>query len=114
MIRSARFSGRYAPAAAAVLGILGQSFALLCMADGAPGSRLVHFADLDLSRPAAAQVLYARIQAAALVSCTHYFFATDTDRSRCVRDAGADAVTRINQPALTAVYAARNKTSTRH
>ena len=39
------------------------------------------------------------------------FFATDTDKARCVRDATADAVTKINQPALSAVYSANNKTS---
>jgi len=48
---------------------------------------------------------------AAQVVCSYYFFATDTDRARCVRDATADAVTKINQPALSAVYNANNRTS---
>jgi hypothetical protein len=54
-----------------------------------------------------------RILAAAQVACSHYFFATDTDKAGCVRDAIADAVTKINQPPLSAVYRANNKTSVR-
>jgi UrcA family protein len=71
----------------------------------------VKFADLDISNPSGAHVLYRRIRAAAQVVCSYYFFATDTDKARCVRDATADAVTKINQPALSAVYNANNKTS---
>jgi hypothetical protein len=38
-------------------------------------------------------------------------FATDTDKARCVRDATADAVTKIDRPALSTVYNMNNKTS---
>jgi hypothetical protein len=37
---------------------------------------------------------------AAQVACSYYFFATDTDKARCVRDEPAVAVTIINQSAL--------------
>jgi UrcA family protein len=74
-------------------------------------SRTVKFADLDLSNPSGAHVLYRRIRAAAQVVCSYHFFATDTDKARCEHDAIADAVTRINEPALSAVYNANNRTS---
>ena len=68
------------------------------------------FADLNISNPSGAHVLYMRTLAAAQVVCSHSWFATDADKARCVRDAIADAVTKIDQPALSAVYNARNKT----
>jgi UrcA family protein len=71
----------------------------------------VKFADLNLSDPSGAHVLYRRIRAAAVVVCSHYFFATDTDKARCVRDATADAVSKIDQPALSAVYNANERPS---
>jgi UrcA family protein len=80
-------------------------------ADPSVESRTVKFADLDLANRADAHVLYRRIRAAAQVVCSYHFFATDTDKARCERDATADAVTKINEPALSAVYNASNKTS---
>jgi UrcA family protein len=50
-----------------------------------------------------------RIRAAAQVVCSYYWLATETDKARCVRDATADAVTKINQPALSALYNAKNR-----
>ena len=50
-----------------------------------------------------------RILAAAQVVCCYDPFATDADKARCVREATADAVTKINQPALSAVYNAKRK-----
>jgi UrcA family protein len=79
--------------------------------DPSDESRTVKFADLNISNPSGAHVLYRRIGAAAQVVCSYYFFATDTDKARWVRDATANAVTRINQPALSAAYNANNKTS---
>lgn len=95
----------------AIFGLLGLSLCVVALADPGAESRTVKFADLDISSPSGAHVLYRRIRTAAQVVCSYYFFATDTDKARCVRDATADAVTKINQPALSAAYNANNKTS---
>ena len=97
--------------ASGILGFLSLGLCVGAAADPSAESRTVKFADLDISNPSGAHVLYRRIRAAAQVVCSSYFFATDTDKARCVRDATADAVTKINQPALSAVYNANNKTS---
>ena len=97
--------------ATAIFGSLGLGLCVVAAADPSAESRTVKFADLDISNPSGALVLYRRIRAAARVVCSYHFFLTDTGKARCVRDATADAVTRINQPALSAVYNANNKTS---
>jgi UrcA family protein len=97
--------------ATAVCGFLGLGLCAVAVADPSDESRTVKFADLDISNPSDAHVLYRRIRAAAQVVCSYEFFATDTDKARCVRGATADAVTRINQGALSAVYNANYKTS---
>jgi UrcA family protein len=93
--------------ASAIFGFLGLGPCIVAAADRGAESRTVKFADLNISNPSGAHVLYRRIRAAAQVVCSYYFFATDADKARCVRDATADAVTKINQPALSAVYNAR-------
>jgi UrcA family protein len=93
--------------ASAIFGALAPSLSVVSAADPGAASRTVRFADLDVSSASGAQVLYVRIRAAARVVCSYYFFATDTDRARCVHDATADAVTEINQPALSAVFRKR-------
>ena len=95
----------------AIFVALAASPGIVSAADPSSASRVVRFADLNISNPSGAHVLYGRIRAAAQVVCSYYFFATDTDKARCVRDATADAVTKINQPALSAVYNANNETS---
>jgi len=97
--------------AAAIVGVLAPSVSVVSAADPSAASRTVRFADLDISNPSDAHLLYKRIRAAAQVVCSYHSFATDTDRARCMRDATADAVSVINQPALSAVYNANNKTS---
>lgn len=104
-------TGRRGLVAAAFFGFLGLGLCVVAVADPGDASRTVKFADLDPSNPSDAHVVYRRIRAAAQVVCSYEFFATDTDQSRCVRGATADAVTRINQPALSAVYNANNKIS---
>jgi len=94
--------------ATAIFAFLGLSLCVVAAADPSAHSRIVKYADLNPSDPAGAHALYRRIRAAAQVVCSYYFFATDTDRARCVRDATADAVTKINQPALSAVSSANN------
>ena len=111
MNRSTTSTGLRGLIATAIFGFLGLGLCAGASADPSAESRTVKFADLNLSNPSGAHVLYRRIRAAAEVACSYYFFATDTDKARCVRDATADAVTKINQPALSAVYNANNKTS---
>ena len=91
--------------------LLGLGLCVVAAADPSADSRTVKFAYLAISNPSGAHVLYRRIRAAAEVVCSYYFFATDTDKARCVRDATADAVTKINEPTLSAVYNANNKIS---
>ena len=104
-------SGRRGLIAAAIFGLLGLGLSVAAAADPSAESRTVKFADLEISGPSGAHVLYRRIRAAAEVVCAYRYFATDSDKARCVRDATADAVTRINRPALSAVYNANNKTA---
>jgi UrcA family protein len=97
--------------AIATFGFLGLGLCVVAAADPSASSRTVRFADLDISGPSGAHALYRRIRAAAQVVCSHYFLLTDTDKARCVQDAIADAVTRINRPTLSAVYEANYRTS---
>jgi UrcA family protein len=96
--------------ASAIFGVLALGLSVVSAADPGAASRTVKFSDLNTSSPSGAHVLYIRIRAAARVVCSYYFFATDTDRARCVHDATADAVSEINQPALSAVYNANHGT----
>ena len=109
MKTSTTSTGLHGLIANAIFGFLGLGLCVVAAADPSAESRTVKFADLDIYSPAGAHVLYRRIRAAAQVVCSYYFFATDTDKARCVRDATADAVAKINQPALSAVYNANNK-----
>lgn len=79
-------------------------------ADPSPATRTVKYADLNISNPADAHVLYMRILAAAQVVCSYVPFATDGDKARCVHEVTTDAVTRIGQPELSAVHDGKNKT----
>jgi hypothetical protein len=54
--------------------------------------------------------LYARIQLAAQSVCSFYVFKSDAAENGCINDAIASAVSKVNQPALFAVYNAKNKT----
>ena len=78
--------------------------------DTAPPQVIVKFADLDISSPAGARVLYERIRATAESACSYYWFERDADQLRCVHDAIANAVTKLNRPTLFVVYNAKNKT----
>jgi UrcA family protein len=97
------------PIAIAMFGTLASSFSAVSAADPSPVSINVKFADLNISTPSGALVLYDRIRAAAQGACSHYWFAKDADEARCVRDAIATAVTKVNRPALFAVYNTKNK-----
>ena len=98
--------------ATAMLGALAATFSAVSAADinSKPSSQTVKFADLNISSPLGAAVLYARIRSAAQSVCSFYIFKSDTAENGCINNAIASAVTKINQPALFAVYNAKNKT----
>ena len=98
--------------ATAIFGALASSFSAVSAADAGtePVSLTVKFADLNVSQPRGAAVLYGRINAAAENACSFYWFKSDADEERCVHDAIANAVMKVNQPALFVVYNAKNKT----
>ena len=89
--------------AAAIFGALASSFSAVSTADPHSASITVKFADLDVSSPSGAHVLYERIRAAAQGACSYFWFKTDADEARCVQQTIANAVTKVNQPALSAV-----------
>jgi len=98
--------------ATAIFGALAASFSAVSAADASskPINVNVKFADLNLSSPAGARVLYERIRAAAENACSYYWFNSDADQIRCVHDAIANTVTKVDRPALFSVYNAKNKT----
>jgi UrcA family protein len=71
----------------------------------------VKYADLNIASPSGALVLYERVRAAAQSACSYFWFKTDADEARCVHNTIANAVAKVNQPALSAVYNAKYKTS---
>ena len=98
--------------ATAIVGALASSFSAVSAAEINlnSSSQIVKFADLNITRPPGAAVLYARIRAAAKSLCSYYVFQSDAAESKCINDAIANAVTKVNEPALFAVYNAKNKT----
>jgi UrcA family protein len=78
-------------------------------ADYAHPSRRVSFADLDISKPAGAKVLYSRIKVAAQQVCV-FNASRDlrvAERERaCIKETIDDAVKRVNSTALTELHSA--------
>jgi UrcA family protein len=73
---------------------------------------VVKFGDLNLSNPQGAVTLYSRIVAAANEVCKSFDVDSRDLGSRarldaCVHNATADAVTKVGQPGLFAIYAAK-------
>ena len=95
---------------AAIVSGIASGGSLVSAADTSSISFSVKYADLNVTSPSGARVLYERIRAAAQAGCSYYLFATEEDEARCVHDAIANAVTKVNQPALTAVFDAKFKT----
>jgi UrcA family protein len=94
-----------------ILGLLGATTPALATE---PASVTVSYRDLDLSSIAGAQTLYGRIKAAARRVCG-YEGRNLTDQAfwnACYRGAIADAVTKVNNPLLTAVHTGRPVDST--
>jgi UrcA family protein len=97
--------------AAAMFGALAASFsAVAADVSSKPIGVNVKFADLNISSEAGARVLYDRIRAAAKGACSYYWFKSDADEARCVHEAIANSVTKVDRLALFAVYNANNKT----
>ena len=73
----------------------------------------VHYADLDVSQPAGAAVLYRRIRNAAKEVCAPLNSRIDAglQLDACVEEAVMNAVKGVNRPALTAVLDAKRRTS---
>jgi UrcA family protein len=99
--------------AAAILGALACGLSTVCTAaepTDAPQTT-VKFADLKVSSPDGAAALYGRIQRAARQVCVRFDGADLTSQGRmhaCTHKAIADAVAKVDQPALFAVYSAHN------
>jgi UrcA family protein len=112
MITSTPSTGLRGLIATAIFGALASSFSAVSAADDPhPVSITVKYADLNVASPSGALVLYERIRAAAQAACSYYWFKTDADEARCVHNTIANAVSKVNQPALSAVFDAKYKTS---
>ncbi len=104
---------------AAALLPLGQTCWALNDAPAVPGapsqSTTVRFADLNLSNPEGARVLYGRIRLAAQSLCGEQSSFFDIkwmfEYRQCYREAVDRAVRQINRPTLTAVHAELTKQS---
>jgi UrcA family protein len=97
--------------ATAIFGALASSFSAVSAADPSSANITVKYADLNIASRSGALVLYERIRAAAQSACNYFWFKTDADEARCVQNTIANAVTKVNQPALSAVYNAKYKIS---
>jgi UrcA family protein len=102
--------------ATAIVSALATSFAVDCAAADstkAP-SVIVKYGDLNLSNPQGAATLYNRIAFAAHEVCKSFDtdirdLASQAQLNACVHRAIANAVTKVGQPELIAVYNARNR-----
>jgi len=103
-------------AATVLFSALALSFATMCPAGDSAGvfQSTVKYADLNVSSPSGAAALYARISVAASGVCRTLDVGRDlgskTRFDRCVHKAIADAVTKVDQPALYSIYNAKNST----
>jgi UrcA family protein len=99
-------------AVGAILSALAFSFATVSSAeeDATPPQVIVKFGDLDASTSSGAVALYGRIHRAADDVCSRMYTSTEAYRWRknaCLQKVIADAVTRVNEPALSAVFASK-------
>jgi UrcA family protein len=99
-------------AAGAILSALAFSFATVSSAedDATPPQVVVKFADLDLSTSRGAVALYGRIHGAAEDVCWRMYTNTEAYRrykNACLQKVIADAVNKVDEPALSAVFASQ-------
>ena len=102
--------------ATAIVYAFASSFAAVCAAAdrGDTVSAIVKYGDLNISNPEGAAALYRRIVAAAHDVCGPYDvdtrgFVAGARMDACAKKAIADAVTKVGQPELFAVYNAKNR-----
>jgi UrcA family protein len=99
-------------AAGAILSALALSFAAVSSAEeeATPPQVIVKFVDLDLSKSPGAVALYGRLHGAAEDVCSRMYASTEAYRryrNACLRKVIADAVNRVNEPTLSAVFASQ-------
>ena len=99
--------------AGAIFTALVSSLSAIASADENTGSpqKTVKYTDLTVSSAQGAASLYNRIRIASEEVCSpldHGDLASKMHMKACVHKSIADAVGQVNQPALTAVYNARN------
>jgi UrcA family protein len=99
----------------AIFGALAASGSSMCMAaDGSDAPQtVVKFEDLNLANSQGAAMLYSRISAAAHEVCKSFDIdgrdlGSRTRLDACVHKAIADAVIKVDQPRLFAIYNAKN------
>jgi len=109
MNTSAPSTGLRGLIAVAIFGAIAASFSPVSTADPHSATITVKYADLNIASPSGARVLYERIRAAAQAGCRYFVFETDADETRCVDNAIANAVAKVNQPALSAVFDSKLK-----
>ena len=97
--------------ASAILGMLAASFSAVSAAAPSSASITVRYADLNIASPAGARTLYERIRTASQSACNYFWFKSDEQETRCVRNTIANAVTQIDQPALSTIFNAKFKIS---
>jgi UrcA family protein len=98
--------------AGAILSALALGFATLSSADEgtAPPQVIVKFGDLDVSTSQGAVALYSRIYGAAVNVCSRMYvtdLAYRLHKDACLQKVIANAVIKVNQPALSAVFQAK-------
>ena len=99
--------------AAAILTALISSFSAVCSAADATDvpTTIVKYGDLDVATSQGAATLYNRIRFASEGLCSplndHGDFRAAFRWQKCVKQAIAGAVAKVNQPALSAVYATK-------
>lgn len=97
--------------ASVIFGVFVAGFSTGSSADPGSVSINVKYADLNVASPSGALVLYRRIQSAAKTACNFFWFKTDADEAGCVQHTIANAVRKVNQPMLSAVYNSKHEMS---
>jgi UrcA family protein len=112
-------ASRHMLVASAILIALALSFstASSAYAGTTPSQVIVKFADLDISSSQGAQALFRRIRSAAQSVCWRMYTGESNEayklnKDACLKKVIADAVTKVNQPALSAVFASKYGVST--
>ena len=98
----------------AIFSSLASSMATVCSAEGGAGlpDRIVKFGDLDVSSSKGAVILYNRIRVAAEEVCapvSHGDLSSRMHEKACVAQVIERAVTTVNLPALSEVFASKQQ-----